>query len=387
VNAAPFDASSLPSNNFRPRIYGVGAWTEHIFFGYDLAAQERPGIFVELGTDRGESYFAFCQSVAENQKNTRCFAVDTWKGDAHSGFYDETTFQQVDSHNRTHYQLFSHLLRRTFDEALAQFGDGKIDILHLDGLHSESAVRHDLDNWLPKVATGGLVLLHDVNVRARGFGVWKVWDQLKQRGRSFTFNHGPGLGLWEKPPQRTSGFVNTFLDPNSEARAALIDYYNGKSRELQRRMAEEWQTGAIRQSPSAQETVIQIFYTSDGTHREVDSVNARIGHDSWKDVSITLPAGAGASPLRIDFVSALNVIDIASIRVLGLGQVLFQAAATAEFHKINIRGDADRLPHSNFLRLQITGIDPQLYLPPISSSAGNWIVEMRLRVHTGIPGD
>ncbi|PYJ20103.1 MAG: hypothetical protein DME99_10900, partial [Verrucomicrobia bacterium] len=179
----------------------------------------------------------------------------------------------------------------------------------------------------------------------------------------------------------------TFLDPNSEARAALIDYYNGKSRELQRRMAEEWQTGAIRQSPSAQETVIQIFYTSDGTHREVDSVNARIGHDSWKDVSITLPAGAGASPLRIDFVSALNVIDIASIRVLGLGQVLFQAAATAEFHKINIRGDADRLPHSNFLRLQITGIDPQLYLPPISSSAGNWIVEMRLRVHTGIPGD
>ena len=135
----------------------------------------------------------------------------------------------------------------------------------------------------------------------------------------------------------------------------LIDYYNGKSRELQCRMAEEWQSGAIRQSPSAQETVIQIFYTSDGIYREMDSINARIGHENWKDVSIALPAGAGVSALRIDFLSALNVIDIASIRVLRSGQVLFQAAAPAEFHKIDIRGDADRLPHSNFLRLQFRG--------------------------------
>src|SRR4029077_16809866 len=91
--------TDLPSRQFRPRIYGVGAWPDHIFFAYDLAALERPRTLVELGTDRGESYFAFCQSAAENQTATRCFAVDTWKGDAQSGFYDETTFEQVCLHN------------------------------------------------------------------------------------------------------------------------------------------------------------------------------------------------------------------------------------------------------------------------------------------------
>ena len=65
-------ALALPSRNFRPRRYGLGAWTEHIYFAYDLIAQLKPAAVVELGTDRGESYFAFCQSIAENGTATRC---------------------------------------------------------------------------------------------------------------------------------------------------------------------------------------------------------------------------------------------------------------------------------------------------------------------------
>src|SRR4029077_16525490 len=105
-----------------------------------LVALERPAVLVELGTDRGESYFAFCQSVVENETATRCFAVDTWKGDAQSGFYDEITFRLVAAHNRSYYESFSTLLRCSFDQALQKFADSKIDILHLDGLHTESPV-------------------------------------------------------------------------------------------------------------------------------------------------------------------------------------------------------------------------------------------------------
>jgi methyltransferase family protein len=384
---SPIAIAELPSQRFQPRIYGVGAWTEHLHFAYDLVAKERPAFLVELGTDRGESYFAFCQSVAENQTGTRCFAVDTWKGDAQSGFYEEITFQQVEAHNRQHYQDFSTLLRRDFDHALKEFGDGKIDILHLDGLHSEEVVRHDLDWWLPKLSPSGILLLHDVVVHNRGFGVWRVWKKFKKRGRWFTFEEGAGLGVWEKRPKRNSIFRNSFLDPTSETRIALVEYYQARGRELKERIANEWRTGAIRQSPFAQETVVQIFHTKDGTHREEDSVYARIGHDAWKDISISLSPGIGTVPLRIDLVSALTVIDIAQLRVTRSGQDYFRAKNPGEFDKIDVRGDAQRLPHPNFLRLRITGIDPQLYLPPIAPGAGTGktTVEIRVRVHAATP--
>src|SRR6188768_1407505 len=124
--------SALPSRNFAPRIYGVGAWTDHLAFAYDLVAELKPGLLVELGVDRGESYFAFCQAAAENQTGTRCFGIDTWRGDQHAGDYDETTFAQVSNHNRANYESFSTLIRSSFDEVLHRFERETIDLLHLD---------------------------------------------------------------------------------------------------------------------------------------------------------------------------------------------------------------------------------------------------------------
>src|SRR5438045_3609285 len=141
----------LPSRHFEPRIYGVGAWTPHLHFAYDLVAVLRPALVVELGVDRGESYFAFCQSALENKTGTRCFGIDTWRGDEQAGGYDETTFNEVLEHNHANYESFSTLIRSTFDDVLSQFENDSIDVLHLDGLHTEEAVRHDVESWLPKL--------------------------------------------------------------------------------------------------------------------------------------------------------------------------------------------------------------------------------------------
>src|ERR1043166_3098560 len=118
--------ANLPSHHFEPRIYGVGAWTNHLHFAYDLVAALQPGVLVELGVDRAESYFAFCQSAVENKTGTRCFGVDTWEGDQHAGGYDETTFAQVSGHNRANYEKFSTLIRASFDAALEQFAPESI---------------------------------------------------------------------------------------------------------------------------------------------------------------------------------------------------------------------------------------------------------------------
>jgi hypothetical protein len=365
----------LPSRHFEPRIYGVGAWTPHLYFACDLVAILRPAILVELGVDRGESYFAFCQSAVANKTGTRCFGVDTWRGDQHAGGYDETTFAQVSEHNRANYESFSTLIRSSFDEALRQFEDETIDVLHLDGLHTEPAVRHDLESWIPKLRPGAILLLHDVDVRAKHFGVWKVWEELQSQSRSWTFHDGPGLGVWQKPPAvPLPGVLEQLLAPPNESNAALAKYYSERAGAMQERIAQHWRDGSIRDTPFAQQTIIQVFYSKDGAHSEENSVYARVGHEGWKDVRIELPPGAGAAPLRIDFVSALTTIEIASLRVGG-------ALTQPDFDSIEVRGDAERLPDDSLLRFRISGIDPQLHLPALETPAdGSLCIEMQLRV-------
>ncbi len=378
-------AAELPSRQFEPRVYGVGAWTAHLHFAYDLIATLRPRSFIELGTDQGESYFAFCQSVAQNGTGTRCFAIDTWRGDEHAGQYDETTFALVSTHNRAHYENFSTLIRCTFDAALEKFPAASIDLLHLDGLHSEEAVRHDLQNWLPKVRPGGLFLMHDVSVRNRDFGVWKVWEALRTRGRSWTFAEGPGLGVWQKPPNESlSEPLETLIEGSDKDRQQLLDYYRSRTAQLREKIAYEWRNGTVRDLAFLQQTVIQIFYTNDGVHREEQSVNARIGHDSWKNVTIPLPRDAGAAPLRIDFVSPLTILEITSLRLTRGTEICYQTNEREQFDNITLAGDVERLPHANHLLLKITGIDPQLYLPLFTPAGAeeNFVLEMQLRVNT-----
>ena len=373
--------ADLPSRHFEPRIYGVGAWTSHLHFAYDLVAALRPRLLVELGVDRGESYFTFCQSAQENKTGTRCFGIDTWRGDQHAGDYDETTFAQVSAHNRENYESFSTLLRSSFDEALDFFLSESIDVLHLDGFHTEAAVRHDLEAWLPKIRPSGLLLLHDVDVRTKAFGVWKLWAELQERGRSWTFHDGPGLGVWQKPPaSKLLGFLEQLLAPPNEGNGAPAKYYSERAEELQKKIAEHWHDGTIRQIPFAQQTIIQVFYTRDGSHREEDSVYARVGHEGWKDVRITLPRDAAAAPLRIDFVSALTTIEISSIRLVKGEAEFFSAAKKSDFDSIAIGGDAERLPDAELLRFRITGIDPQLYLPAIELPAEEAPIALQLRL-------
>ena len=366
-------------------MYGVGAWTSHLHFAYDLVATFKPEVLVELGVDRGESYFAFCQSAVENQTGTRCFGIDTWRGDQQAGGYDETTFAEVAEHNRAHYEKFSTLVRTGFDEALGQFAPDSIDVLHIDGLHTEAAVRHDVDSWLPLLRPGGILLLHDVDVRTKEFRVWKVWDELQARGRSWTFHDGPGLGVWQKPPASPlPGFLEQLLSPPDAQNADLAKYYTDRAAAMQDKIAQHWRDGTIRNTPFARQTVIQVFYTSDGSHTEENSVYARVGHQGWKDVWIELPPGAGAAPLRIDFVSALTTIEIASIRLTKGAVTSFAAPETVGFEAIKTGGDAERLPDSTPLRFRVTGIDPQLYLPAVDLPKGNepLLLEMRLRVVT-----
>lgn len=210
-------------------------WIGHLPFAAWVIREVAPKIFVELGTHSGNSYFSFCQSVAEAGLSSKCYAVDTWQGDEHAGQYGDEVFARVNAHQQERYAGFSRLLRMTFDDAAGYFADSSIELLHIDGLHTYEAVLHDFETWLPKLAPGAVVMFHDTNVRERHFGVWKLWEELQARyPNNLEFVHSHGLGVLQLNNAPSEKILHC-LQPGSPEKQSVVNFFAALgSRQLDR---------------------------------------------------------------------------------------------------------------------------------------------------------
>ncbi len=297
-----------PASSWTPDLITGSAWLEHAPFGFWIIGALRPRMIVELGVHRGFSYAVFCQAVQRLHLATRCFAIDTWRGDEQAGFYGEDVYDAVCSHNRR-YNSFSRLIRSEFSDACGEFADGSIDLLHIDGCHRYEAVRRDFEAWLPKLSDRGVILFHDIAEFTEGFGVHRLWEELRTRYPSFEFRHCHGLGVLGVGARLPSQLCDLLGVSTNFALAQSIRTTYERLGGPIRLAAQEREIEALRKQVRHLETVVESYETSTswrltaplrGVARLMTSANTVAGDLSERLNDVASPAPAARPAWRAD---------------------------------------------------------------------------------------
>jgi hypothetical protein len=362
-----------------------------------------------LGTHLGESYFAFCQAIAEGRPQCKAYAVDTWQGDLHTGAYGDEVFDEVAAYNRYRYSEFSQLLRMFFDEAIGRFEPESIDLLHIDGLHTYEAVRHDFDTWWPKVRPGGIVLLHDTFERHSDFGVWRLLSELSENFPIREFDHSNGLGVVLKPGGRpVEGLLSALFAEEHNCFDGAKRYYEICADHLEHRFWSE-----RRKQPANWDITTQLFWRSEGENfselKSVRSSRTITAERSQLRLAVP-PASSPPVELRLDLadcpaffevnavtvrgaseevvwnltISDENARDLRScgLKVIATGEetglLVLDAPASASFLLPAPESIVRSLQAGGELILETTGLTPQGFVAKLSSSLERQLIRQHI---------
>ncbi len=377
----------LPARSFKPRRYrpgNIGTWSGHLCFASDLIGALKPSLLVELGTHYGESYFGMCQAIQEQGIVCKSYAVDLWRGDPHTGFYDASVYQEVNAYNENNYAHFSTLLRTTFDDAHRNFSDQSIDLLHIDGLHTYEAVRHDFEFWLPKVRPGGIVLLHDILARHLDFGVWRLWEDLVRQFPHFEFSHDYGLGVVRKAGAtgHDAELIRLLFSGSTEERQFLRHHYQSQADAMKYRAPVEI---------SSTELPVQFrVYPNVTGYAEATSVVTALRANEWQHVVLELPQGSPGGRIRIDPAERPCVIQFGGLVLKRAvdGAVVCEWIDGVQRDAFTPYAELVLLPDSEATRFLSTGRDPQFLLPEIESAIASQplVLEARVRITEDLAG-
>ena len=380
-------AFGLPLPNLVPKRYkpnNIDSWSGHLAFASDLIQDIRPEIIVELGTHWGEAYFTFCQTVEEHRTGSLCYAVDHWLGDEHAGRYGEEVYENVRTYNERFYRQFSYLLRMSFDEALPQFADNSIGLLHVDGFHTYEAAKHDFSTWLPKVKEGGIILLHDICPKHQDFGVWRVWDEIKAEfPNTFEFHHSWGLGVVQKSGGDTDSPLLEYLFSSSpEIAEELRRRYVIYGSHLENLLSPTEKGSTDQQDiDAATEVRVQVFPFGSTGYSEETGLLQKTKTGVWDTLEFELPQGLGEGPLRIDPSHEPSLVQIREmfLSALSTGELVWNIAEHGP-EAVKIEGTATLLPSDDGLLVSSFGDDPQIILPAPNDAHRPLKLTVQLRV-------
>lgn len=157
---------------WRPTLRGDPDTHDIMAFYSAVIAELGPApTIVEIGVAHGRSLLWAAAELVRTGRTGAClFGVDPWRFTAgpavgHSSMIYKHGLMSLTEHGTDQELQLVHLLRLPSLRACELFKHGTVEVVMIDGDHSEPSVLDDISWWMEKVAPGGVLAGHDYSDR------------------------------------------------------------------------------------------------------------------------------------------------------------------------------------------------------------------------------
>jgi hypothetical protein len=163
-------------------------WMLHAPFVAWLVKITNPQIIVELGTlTDGNSFCILNQAAKEYSINTKVYGFSSLQ------ISENDELQTYLSEAYPGAKLVRDDL--VLSQAVNQFEDGAVDILHFHDMRSAEQLRSLLQKWRIKLSEKAVVLVHNSNWHGSRSDAYLFWEEVQSSAPSFHFLDSHGLGV------------------------------------------------------------------------------------------------------------------------------------------------------------------------------------------------
>jgi predicted O-methyltransferase YrrM len=177
----------------------------------DLVLKMKPKVIVEIGVWGGKSFVPMVSALKAN-KSGIAYGIDPWSNEA-------SVEEMMNEANRAYWGVVDHqaikreLMQKIWEFQLQEYAEliqstseeappiAEIELLHIDGNHSERTSYLDVTKWVPLMKKGGIVLFDDMTWYENGvYTTARAVEWLdKNCIKIAEFSDTSVWGIWVKP--------------------------------------------------------------------------------------------------------------------------------------------------------------------------------------------
>jgi predicted O-methyltransferase YrrM len=149
-------------DHFYKWVQGWSAFLPWYKEAVEKAPTDKPSLFVEIGCWKGKSAAYMGVEIANSNKPISFVTIDTFQGSDEEAHRNDPIIKEgrLEEHARKNLlpvTAWVQIVRSPSVDAAANFADGSVDFILIDGDHTYEGVLADLRAWYPKVKSGGVI--------------------------------------------------------------------------------------------------------------------------------------------------------------------------------------------------------------------------------------